>query len=300
MPASATGGWLSAHLHLDGDLYAEAADRVILEVVSPVAAECLRRRWARRFFFVRYGEGGPHVRFRLLAREDGLEPRLRRLLDGRTAGGTVREIAWVPYEPEQERYGGPAGVAVAERFFDASSRAAVAALRKLSPGDRPARLGKALLALLAGLHAFGLERAAAAAQIRTYGESYLRHLAPTADFHGRLSGSFERGLEKQAGTLAAYVEAAWEALEAGTGLPPEMARYRRRLGEAWRRLASPAPGTRRGSEAAPAAGDAALWGSIVPSYLHMTSNRLGATVQEEAYLAVVAGATLAGAARATA
>jgi hypothetical protein len=32
----------------------------------------------------------------------------------------------------------------------------------------------------------------------------------------------------------------------------------------------------------------------------MTSNRLGATVQEEAYLAVVAGATLAGAARATA
>ena len=89
--------------------------------------------------------------------------------------------------------------------------------------------------------------------------------------------------------MSAYVEAAWEALEEGDGLPAEMARYRRHVVAARERL--------RKLFVAGAAGRApeeAATETILPSYLHMTNNRLGVNVQEEAYLATVASRTLAG------
>jgi thiopeptide-type bacteriocin biosynthesis protein len=285
---ASAGGWLSVHLSFDGDLYGVAADRVILELAAPVAAECRRRGWANRYFFVRYNVGGPHLRLRLLGRRRGLARPLRALVAARAdaLGGLVREVAWVPYEPELDRYGGPAGVAVAERFFDASSRTAVALLRKLPPGDRASRLGKGLLATLVLLHAFARDREAAGELARGYGEGYLRVLTTDADHHRRLTEAFASGLRRQADALSVYVEAAWEALEEGDGLPVEMARYRRHVVAARERLQKLFAVGRAPEEAATE--------TILPSYLHMNNNRLGVNVQEEAYLATVASRTLAG------
>jgi thiopeptide-type bacteriocin biosynthesis protein len=284
--AASRGGWLSVHLHFDGDLYGAAADRVVLEAVAPVVAECRRRGWASRYFFVRYNLGGPHIRLRLLGRRGGLALPLRRLLAARVDAldGLVREVAWEDYEPEIERYGGPAAVGVAERFFDASSRTAVAVLSRLPEGDRASRLGKGLLATLVLLHAFAVDRAAAAALARGYGDGYLRVLTDDPDQHRRLVATFERGLDRQADSLAAYVEAAWEALAADDGLPPAMARYRRQVIAARERL--------RRLFASGRAAERAATETILPSYLHMTNNRLGVAVEEEAYLALVASRTL--------
>lgn len=294
--------WLSAHLHFGGDLYGEPADRLILDVVAPVAAECLRRRWIRRFFFLRFNVRGPHVRFRLQGRPEVLERRVRPLLERTAAAaGSARGLEWVPYEPELGRYGGARGVIVAERLFHHSSRTALALLPRLRTGARSARLGKALLASLVHLHAFAGRRDHAAASAEVYAESYLRQVQPDPENQGRMTSMFERGWGRQAETLATWIEAAWTALEGDDGLPAEWRRYRRRLEITRDRLHQ----LFRSGRLLDRAGEPyRTWseavGSIWPSYLHLTNNRLGVRIQEEIYLAVVASRTLAGERRAAA
>jgi hypothetical protein len=63
------GDWRAYHLHYHGDL-----DRLLAELVRPLLAELLGRGRVDRFYFVRYGLGGPHLRLRLRWTE---EPRTR-------------------------------------------------------------------------------------------------------------------------------------------------------------------------------------------------------------------------------
>jgi len=69
----------------------------------------------------------------------------------------VREIEWCPYLPEVDRYGGDAAMQIAERVFCDSSRAAVRLLGALN--GPPARLGRALGAMITALYVFCPARA---------------------------------------------------------------------------------------------------------------------------------------------
>ncbi len=291
--------WLSAHLFFDDPIYLATADRVIVEVVAPLARECLDRDWIRRFFFIRYSDEGPHVRLRLYGRPEVLDEQVRpRLVECAEAdasagsGSPVSRLAWVPYEPEVERYGGPHGVVLAEQLFHDSSETAIGLLRKIEPGDRPARLGKALLAMLVLLHTFLATRAPSARLADTYGRNYLRALAPDPDRQAAWLRAFEQGHDRQADKLAAYLEVAWEALEGGEELTDELAWYRQRLEAVRERFRSlvAAGGLLRGATVLQDWQESV--GAIVPSYLHMMNNRLGVTVQEESYLSVLINLTL--------
>ncbi len=57
--------WLTAYLFFEGHVYGETADRVIREVVAPLARAC--RPYAVRWFFLRYAEEASHVRLRFFA-----------------------------------------------------------------------------------------------------------------------------------------------------------------------------------------------------------------------------------------
>ncbi|MGW7259938.1 lantibiotic dehydratase C-terminal domain-containing protein [Streptomyces sp. NPDC054834] len=66
-PELGTQGWLSWHIHLAAD--ASGADLLTGLVAGPLAglvAEQLRAGRIRRWFFIRYWEGGPHLRLRIL------------------------------------------------------------------------------------------------------------------------------------------------------------------------------------------------------------------------------------------
>jgi Lantibiotic biosynthesis dehydratase C-term len=52
--------WLSAHVFYHGDL-----DVLVGELITPLTKELARRRLARQFFFLRYWDGGPHIRLRV-------------------------------------------------------------------------------------------------------------------------------------------------------------------------------------------------------------------------------------------
>src|SRR5579871_1763921 len=68
----APDNWRSLHIWFDAPtIYSETADAVILDQAVPIARQAAEQG-AGRFFFVRYNEGGPHIRLRIAA--GGLSP----------------------------------------------------------------------------------------------------------------------------------------------------------------------------------------------------------------------------------
>ena len=112
-PPHTEGGplWLTAYLFFEGHPYGEAADRVIREVVAPLARAC--RPDAVRWFFLRYAEETSHVRLRFLAPGPVLEETIwPRVAEAASSSELVMRSTRERYEPEVERYGGPWGLAL--------------------------------------------------------------------------------------------------------------------------------------------------------------------------------------------
>ena len=145
--------WVSVHAFYHGNL-----DVLLLDAVRPLVAELRERRLIDGYFFLRYWDGGQHLRLRLDSTVDGeverlALDRLRRYLAANPAadfagmdrypdlaasyaageGVTdyLREpmpnntVHAIPYRPETERYGEGAALAAVERHFVESSRIAL-------------------------------------------------------------------------------------------------------------------------------------------------------------------------------
>ncbi|MEU8055660.1 lantibiotic dehydratase C-terminal domain-containing protein [Microbispora bryophytorum] len=179
--------WISLHVFHRG-----GTDRLITEAVGGLARSLTADGLLVRHFFLRYWEGGPHLRLRLLpaARPDEVEARacaaLERHLDAypsecpspleaaRDAAEyaaaaerfaraenlthydrrvrTRDGVEAIAYRPEYETYGGPEAIDAAERHFCESSRIALALL---DGGVGPGRrLGFAAAALMLALAAW--------------------------------------------------------------------------------------------------------------------------------------------------
>ena len=294
--------WLSAHLFFGNDLYGAAADEVIKQIAAPVARECLARGWIRRFFFVRYNENGFHIRLRMSGHPDMLESRVKPTLlenidaavrrdekiEQTGAGKRVAfsHLAWIPYSPEVERYGGPDGVHLAEEMFHYSSETAIALLEKIDPQDRSQRLAKGLLAMLVIIHTFCGSRKWAAQFARFYEENYLRAQARDPQGQRLWQEAFRRAHSRQADVLSTYLEASWLALDEGGELTHELDFYQKHL----QRMRTSLWELVNTGKLVLHATDPRDWinavTTIVPSYMHMMNNRLGVSIQEEAYLAV--------------
>ena len=285
--------WLTAYLFFEGHVYSEAADRVIREVVAPLARAC--RSDTVRWFFLRYAAEGGHVRLRFLAPEPAVleETIWPRIAEAASASELVVRATRERYEPEVERYGGPWGLALAEELFHHQSETALGLLDKITPGTRPQRLGKGLLAMLVLLFLYRGERRAAADLARSYGTDYLKIWAKDAEEQEQWLRTFQEAFDRQADRLAGYVESAWEALESGGALTPELDAYRRDMEDVARRLRELFDQGRLCLNGRPADWDEHVrW--IVPSYIHMMNNRLGISIQEESYLSVLIAGTLHG------
>ncbi|MEU6952188.1 thiopeptide-type bacteriocin biosynthesis protein [Streptomyces sp. NPDC045714] len=159
-------GWISAHLFHHGD-----QDRMLTGLVDPLAGELRERGWADRFFFLRYWNGGPHIRLRVRPCDDTVRDDLRRLIEHRAAAyfqrfpapdrltraeylASARTIgAWegvapiehmyannsvhfLPYDREHHRYGSGATIETVEDHFTESSALALAQLRSRTGQQR--------------------------------------------------------------------------------------------------------------------------------------------------------------------
>ncbi|MFE7189948.1 thiopeptide-type bacteriocin biosynthesis protein [Kitasatospora sp. NPDC057541] len=273
--------WQSLHLALP--LPAHETDAFVTEDLAPLMDRDADPGW----FFIRYGEGGPHLRIRFrgtAGRADTLAKEFTRLASLRTPpdgpwAARHGEVTAVPYEPETERYGGPALLPVAEELFTHSTRTAVRALRALGPAPG-ARLSPALDLAHTTAHALGMDELAAARWLRRHSASWrwvteFRPL-PGAAVHSRVNAVFAQ----QRQTLARRAAALREALDTGTAAPW--------LGDWSAHVVEAAARMRSG---APEASGQELF-QVWASQLHMLFNRLGVGPDEERAVCRLAGRTL--------
>ena len=292
--------WQSIHLFV--------AERGDLDILALEAATLMGGLPAGRhdWFFIRYLEGGLHLRLRIGAEAGGHFPAIRahmaaacaRLGAGRSpepwalrlrhpdAAGELHAVGVaidVPYAPEVRRYAGPAGLLINEQLFRDSTRVALAVIRA-SRGDARRRVGLAMELMLAGV--IGLCGADAAPQ----------------DFMRRYA-AFWRAAWRETG-LATHVRGA-----AGISFAASCARYRD-VAAGKRAITSPiddwcaalaaaragfaelhasgalhAPATGAATQGAQAL--AATLASLAHSQIHMLNNRLGLWPHDEIAMADV-------------
>jgi thiopeptide-type bacteriocin biosynthesis protein len=104
-------------------LYAprEQHERIISELMTPIAREVRDAPELDSLFFARYNVPSWQLRFRILGRPDWISgPVLERVREGVAplqAAGTVEAVEFAEYDRELVRYGGEEGMALAEQLF---------------------------------------------------------------------------------------------------------------------------------------------------------------------------------------
>lgn len=260
---SAPGGeWLYAQIFAGGS----EVDRLLVAVVRPLVSGALRDALAERWFFVRYDRPSSHLRLRLRGDPRVLHgellPRLQSALAPWLDAGSVSRLALDTYQPEVERYGGPTGLELSERIFQADSEAVLEVLAGLAgDGASDARWQLALVGLEALIDDFGCspdEKRALVARRRR--ECALEFGGETTDLKRRLAEGFRR-----------WRPVVTRLLDQGLDGRDPLALG----GPIWRaRAAKLAPLIPR-LRAAEARGElAAGWRDIVDSHLHMYVNRV--------------------------
>ncbi|MFD3869241.1 thiopeptide-type bacteriocin biosynthesis protein [Streptomyces sp. NPDC058623] len=282
-----TGTWHSHHLFLHCD--AEETDAFLLRTAAPLLDGLVESGHADRWFFIRYGEDGPHLRIRAHGPHSAALDRLPAELA--LAAKEVPsvpgqwpsrhgEVRTVPYVPETGRYGGPGALPVAEEVFTDSTRAALDALPGLTRAAD--RLTRAADLAHATAHGLGMDPLAAARWLRRHaaGWRWVEEvpLLPGAAVHSRVNSVYatqREGLVRRAADLR-------ERLAAGTA-QPGLVRWAARVREADALM-------RGGAGAQGLPQEAAHW--VWASQLHMLFNRLGVSPDEERAVCRLAARTL--------
>lgn len=128
--------WLSYHLHFPAEL-AAAADRFLANELLSLVQEEQEAGRLRRFFFLRYSLGGPHLRLRFQPTDvqDSRRPCLHTVLDSHAQrlGGRLEERA---YERGRQYFGDSYESVYAEALNVATTRLALALLRSFDAKPR--------------------------------------------------------------------------------------------------------------------------------------------------------------------
>jgi hypothetical protein len=271
--------WVSFHAFCPAD-----RDAVLMQVVQPVVAELWAEGITDRFFFIRYPEGGEHVRLRLrIAAELDAAPAADRALAllrasctefRRTRPGAAAErpverpverIEVIPaiFELEIDRYGGPRRFPCALAFFALSS---MDALRFVAHGGREPR-ARQLIEILVRLTRQAIGTARTVAELHLLADYVAEWRPRMAPILARADQMFERsGPELTRQIREVFATAATAAAMAPPGTPEAHVVDARVLAAAL-----------DGLEGEPRR-------RVLGSQMHMTANRLGLNHPEESYL----------------
>lgn len=240
-------------------------DRLLVDHIKPLMEKIMVAEAADRWFFVRYGDPHWHLRLRLHGNARNLNsealPRLRDCLEPEQREGKIWRMQLDTYEREIERYGGTAGMGIAERLFQYDSELVLellASIRDLMSTKIRWHLGfVAVDCLLSGL---GLDLSALQQLVNDLGQSRQTNFSVSATQKKQLSEKFRH--ERQ--TLEDLLET-----KADSGDFPAPAQA------ALKRFAEQVKGIRADLEKAHEAGE--LSKSITElagNYVHMHLNRL--------------------------
>lgn len=284
--------WLGAYL-FTRTFDPEHIDDVILDVIAPVLADPIVKKATIRSFFVRFRDYGPHVRLRIKVPETALEHVRKRVeciiaehLTAAHAGtptkpmpdsatpSSMASLVFQPYVPEELRYGGPHGLAIAEAFFQTSSRLSITLLAALRQ-QRLDRSGVGLGVMLAIMRGLARGERQMATLAGDYAHSFGRGWVERWYGNERAEAMVDRPVRELEAAMAPQLQALRHAArhDALPGLIQAYARaaatYRRKL------VALIATRKFNGQDGSPHKTLRAGLHYVAPSLLHMTTNRLG-------------------------
>lgn len=296
---------------------ATLADELIATELPAWLAALQARGWLANHFFIRYAEGGYHLRLRLQASSATAAAEITEAIEQAVLGFVGRHgqhfgLDQAPssaaallatgllhrstYEPEVVKFGGWAGLGLAEQHFARSSEVSARVLAGERQYGRQRSL--AALELIAILVAsLAITPAEQADLLRGHTEYWLGQWgAPVRrPLLARLEVQYQQqraGLERRwPGDGRGLLERDWPAEQNSpfpawrAHLPAHLATYRAL--EAMGKATTPwlAPLTRPGAPAVSGlAGSSLVVRQIVPNYLHLLCNRLGVTVLQELQL----------------
>jgi thiopeptide-type bacteriocin biosynthesis protein len=307
--------WLAFHVFLADPVRSE---RFLCDRIHPLVRDVLGRSAAEGWFFVRYWEGGPHLRVRLrglaAGERNGLIARLSDGIGAWTSDNPpTREayygahpldgqpvdrdaLPWFPegtvrtfdYEPESQRYGGVEATAASERQFEHSSNIAMSIIRG-TPGDMSKRLALSFMLMAETVLAYRRDARVLSVFFRSYAEFWSRYSGQTRAVWAQASQGTPNPKNVQA--LKQQID--------GTAGPAGGRSLREVWGEGLRRLLGELSALRdHGKLRSPLDGkvvsspedmEAAVL-NILSSQLHMLNNRLGIVPAQELLLAAELGA----------
>ncbi|OGU37169.1 MAG: hypothetical protein A2068_01585 [Ignavibacteria bacterium GWB2_35_6b] len=293
--------WLSSYIYFKGDIYESECDRIILSVVKPLVLYGKEKKWFDKYFFIRYGERGSHIRLRFFGDTKKLTNNFKLYIKNYINTFADKELLsiplsvpgqpeydsnliWIDYEPEIERYGGEEAVKLAEEFFCYSSEAAIELIKQMELNDRSSRLGKGLLSTLILIYVFLPDRKQASNFFNQYSGGYLMALGTTEDLKSMWVDAFNNGFDKQSEKLIEFINLIWEALENNDELSGTLDVYKNNIiiiKEKLKILFDTGVINKNGIKIE-------NWYDcvrmIISSYVHMMNNRLGISIKEEAYI----------------
>ncbi len=234
------------------------ADRVLVEHLGPLVAQLRADGLISGWFFLRYADPDTHLRVRfsgdpqVLLKE--VLPRVCAVYQRASEQRLVRRFRIDTYEREIERYGGPSGMALAEKFFCADSDLVVGVV-STTEQDGDARWLAAWVALSTMLQSLALPH-----------EEQLKLWTAARDGFREELGIKSAGLDR----ISAEHRMLRKKLEAATGgaqLPPELENSRPHF-VAWRERCVP---LWKGLTALQLDG---RLGGVLGSWVHMHVNRM--------------------------
>jgi thiopeptide-type bacteriocin biosynthesis protein len=253
--------WLYAKLYTG----TATADRLLREVVTPVVRDAFAAGAADSWFFIRYSDPEWHLRVRFHGTPEALHAQVLPALQAAAAplldDGRLWRFQLDTYEREVERYGGPEGIALAERLFHADSEAVLAVLDLLE-GDEGAdlRWRLALVGIDRLLADLGLDTAGKLAVLERLRRSFWREMKGDKALRLQLDQKL-RGAQRELAPLFAG-----DAAAAGP-LAPALAPFERRSRDVAPLAAALARLEAEGRLTAPVR-------EMAPSFVHMHVNRL--------------------------
>ncbi|HEV2377314.1 MAG TPA: thiopeptide-type bacteriocin biosynthesis protein [Streptosporangiaceae bacterium] len=280
--------WVSAHLFCHTSL-----DGLLTDAVRPTVLELTESGAVAGFFFLRYWDGGPHVRLRLLARDPAGQWLARRCVRER-CGSYLRahlaaepldvagyaegagqmaqlegvesyhrvplpdgSLRFIPYQRDYGRYGGDTVMTAVERHFMDASRIA---LSLVAATDRARRVTAA----------FCMTVLAAMADRESAGNGWSGAPGPVPEqWHGHY--------ESQRARLAALVDRCRAAAGQADSKPGSLAAWHRAVTSLRAHLDGIGPAANPG---------------VLGHCTHLMCNRLGVPLSEEALLHYLAARAL--------
>lgn len=251
--------WLSVYIFYNGE-----ADQLLKQAIHPFI-----RQWTAPWFFIRYWEGGDHIRLRLKAAvsQHGLIVKSLSLKNE-----MIKSVQIAEYEPEINRYGNIQSMAWAERYFECSSNYVLNWIVKREKNQSAAI--QAIKLHLALLHTLKWEKKALIALCSFFLEGWLpklyNQIDPKKEQRIFWLKQFEKVFAAKKNQIAQAVNQFWQELNAGIA-DDNLTEYLSKTAEVIFLYQN-------------AHFDKDRLFQIISSFMHMNNNRLGISNYEEAYL----------------